>query len=285
MEVQASYYFINNQILPATEAAILLSDLGLFRGYSIFDYFRTHHGEPFFMKAYLQRFRRSAEQLHLAVPLEEEALGEIIMDLIRLNGFQESGIRLLLSGGYSENMFSPSTPNLLIRIEQSVLPQESLYTKGIKLLSTAYLRDLPTVKTTNYLNAIRLWPEVEAAGATELLYHWEGHWLEGSRSNFFVVANGVLLTPPDSVVLPGITRGKVLALARKAGIPVQEQALPLALVAEAEEAFITGTTKKIMPVVQIDEQKIRKGKPGPLTLRLMEAWKEMEENQLQQQLS
>jgi branched-chain amino acid aminotransferase len=282
MEAKDRYFFINKQILPAAEAALQLNDLGLFRGYSIFDYFRTHKGEPFLMQAYLQRFRSSAAQLRLTVPLNDESLEAVILELIQLNGFPESGVRLLLTGGYSENVFSPSDPNLIIRIEKSVLPDASFYTRGVKLLSAEYMRDLPTVKTTNYLNAIRLWPAVEAAGATELLYHWGGYWLECSRSNFFIVANGVLITPPPSAVLPGVTRAQVFALARQAGIPVREQALPLAVIAEAEEAFITGTTKKIMPVVQIDEQQIGTGKPGPLTLQLMQAWKQLEEKQPQQ---
>lgn len=278
MTVQARYCFINNQILPVSEAALQLNDLGLFRGYSIFDYFRTLKGEPFLMKPYLQRFSRSAEHLHLSVPLKEEELEAVISELISLNGLPESGVRLLLSGGYSENVFTPGSPNLVIRIENSVLPDSNVYTRGVKLISTEYLRDLPTVKTTNYLNAIRLWPEVEAAGAIELLYHWEGNWLECSRSNFFLVVDGVLLTPPATVVLPGITRGKVLALAKDAGIPVEEQILPVNILPQAAEAFITGTTKKIMPVVKVDGQQIGQGEPGPLTKKLMLLWEELEQN-------
>lgn len=276
MTVQARYCFINNQILPLSEAALHLNDLGLFRGYSIFDYFRTQKGEPFLMQPYLQRFRKSAEQLHLSVPLNEDELEVVIRELISLNRLPESGVRLLLSGGYSENVFTPGSPNLIIRIEDSVLPDSHVYTRGVKLLSTEYLRDLPTVKTTNYLNAIRLWPEVEAAGAVELLYHWSGNWLECSRSNFFVVVDGVLLTPPASVVLPGVTRGQVLSLAKAAGIPVQEQPLPVNILTKVDEAFITGTTKKVMPVVNVDEQQIGKGEPGPLTRRLMVLWEEFE---------
>ena len=274
----AHYFFINNQILPAREAALLLNDLGLFRGYSIFDYFRTQKGAPFLMQPYLQRFRSSAEQLGLPIPLDEEKLAAVIQELIELNGLPESGIRLLLTGGYSDDVFTPTASNLIIRVEQSALPPASSYTDGVKLLSNEYMRELPTVKTTNYLNAIRLWPEVKAAGAVELLYHWKGHWLECSRSNFFVVLDGTLLTPPSTDVLPGITRGQVLKLARQAGIPVQERPLPLNILAEAEESFITGTTKRVMPVVEIDKQKIGDGKPGPLSLKLMQLWEELEEN-------
>lgn len=270
------YYFINNRIVPSTEEALLLSDLGLFRGYGIFDYFRTHEGRPFLMRQYLQRFRRSGKDLRLELSLSDDELEAKILELIKLNGRPESGVRLLLTGGYSENTFTPSTPNLIIRIEKSVLPDSRSYTEGIKLISTEYLRDMPEVKTTNYLKAVREWPKVEAAGATELLYHWQGEWLECSRSNFFVVVNGVLMTPPLPKVLGGITRAEVLRIARAAGIPVKEESLPLDILLQAEEAFITGTTKRVMPVVQVDGQQIGNGKPGPVTRQLLQGWEGLE---------
>lgn len=272
MSATDGFYFINNRIVPAAEAAVLSNDLGLFRGYGVFDYFRTYKGEPLLMHQYLQRFRRSAAQLHLNLKLKDEALDSIIRELIDLNKKSESGVRLLLTGGYSESMFKPGDPNLLIRIEQSVLPPAAAYTEGVKLLSNEYLRDVPAVKTTNYLNAIRLWPQVEAAGATELLYHWGGEWLECSRSNFFVVANGVLMTSPASKVLAGITRTGIIALARQSGLKVEERPLPLHIIREADEAFITGTTKRLMPVVKIDQQQIGDGKPGAVSRQLLNSW-------------
>ncbi|WP_017731004.1 aminotransferase class IV [Nafulsella turpanensis] len=270
------YFFINNRIVSSTEEALQLSDLGLFRGYGIFDYFRTHEGKPFLMRQYLQRFRRSGKDLRLELNLSDEELEATILELIKLNGRSESGVRLLLTGGYSENTFTPSTPNLIIRIEKSVLPDERSYTEGVKLISTEYLRDMPEVKTTNYLKAVREWPAVEAAGATELLYHWNGEWLECSRSNFFVVVKGVLITAPLPKVLAGVTRGETLRIARESGIPVKEESLPLAILPEAEEAFITGTTKRIMPVVQVDGQQIGNGKPGPVSKRLLQEWQLLE---------
>lgn len=278
MSEAGEYSFINNRILPAAEAGVLSSDLGLFRGYGVFDYFRTHQGEPFLMAQYLQRFRASAAQLRLALRPDDKSLEAIIRELISLNKRPESGVRMLLTGGYSENIFKLAEPNLIIRIEKSVLPDPVCYSDGVKLISSEYMREMPTVKTTNYLNAIRLWPEVDAAAAMELLYHWGGEWLECSRSNFFVVVDGKLLTAPSSKVLAGITRGKVFALARQAGIAVEEAPLPLHIIQEADEAFITGTTKRVMPVVQIDQQLIGNGKPGPVSRQLLSAWQELEQD-------
>ncbi len=277
MKQSGQFYFVNNQILPAEEASLLLNDLQLFRGYGVFDYFRTHGGSPFLMDSYLQRFRLSGSRIGLSLELSDETLKSVINELIVINGRRESGVRLLLTGGYSENIFTPGPPNLIIRIEKSVLPEEAFYSEGIKLISTEYLRDLPSVKTTNYFHAISLWPQVEAAGATELLYTWNGNVLECSRSNFFVVDNGVLITAPAGQVLSGITRARVLEISRELGIPVEERPVPLNILNTCQEAFITGTTKRVMPVVKVDDQHIGNGKPGPVTLQLLNAWKKLEQ--------
>ena len=281
MAEQAQFHFINNQIIPASEAGLLLSDLGLFRGYGLFDYFRTHGGKPFLMQDYFRRFRFSAAQLGLVLQLSDQELESIIAELISLNGRPESGVRLLLSGGYSENIFTPGKPNLIIRIEKSVLPEEKLYSEGIKLLSTEYLRDFPSVKTTNYLQVIKMWPQVEAAGATELLYTWGGNILECSRSNFFLLENGKLITAPRGQVLAGVTRNKIIEVARELGIPVEEASVPVEKLKTCQEAFITGTTKRIMPVVQVDDQKIGNGKPGPVSRQLMDLWEKLEQENME----
>lgn len=277
MTLTKEFFFVNDRILPAQEATLQISDLGLFRGYGVFDYFRTQSGKPFLMPRYLRRFRWSAGQMRLSLNLSDAELEGIILELIRLNGREESGVRLLLTGGYSENIFTPGKPNLLIRIEKSRLPDDHFYSQGIKLISTEYQRDLPAVKTTNYLKAVHMWPKVEEAGATELLYHTNGEWLECSRSNFFVVREGCLLTPPVGQVLGGITREVVIEIARQKGVSVEEKPLPLDILKQAQEAFISGTTKRIMPVVEIDGQRIGSGKPGPVSQQLFKAWQLLEE--------
>lgn len=271
MSSTEGFFFVKNKILPAAEAGLDLNDLGLFRGYAVFDYFRTHQGKPLFMDEYLKRFRISASQLGLSVPYSDEEIETIIWKLIPLHAYPESGVRLLLTGGSAEDIFTPVEPTLIIRIERSLLPEEHYYTQGISLLSHEYLRPIPTAKTTNYIEAIRLWPKVKSTGALEILYYWEGHWLECSRSNFFVVCNGTLLTAPTTTVLPGITRQMVLHLARQNRISAEERNLPHNILTHCQEAFITATTKRVMPVVKIDDLVIGSGKPGKITQQLMEA--------------
>jgi len=259
-------------MVRADDPVLSLHDLSLFRGYAVFDYFRTHGSRPLLMEQYLQRFRQSAAAMRLPLAQSDEALEQIILELMEKNGFTESGVRLLLTGGYSADMFTPGEPNLMIRVENSLLPPREHYTEGIGLLTDEYLRDFPRVKHNNYLNAIRLWPCVAEAGASEVLYHWQGQVLECSRSNFFIVKEGKLVTSTTDLILAGITRAGVLDLARREGIIVEERPFSLSEVWEADEAFITGTTKRVMPVVKIDGRTVGAGKPGLVSQKLLQLW-------------
>lgn len=110
----------------------------------------------------------------------------------------------------------------------------------------------------------------------DVLYHKNGEVSEVSRSNFFVVKNGTVITP-DKHVLYGITRKKTIQLAKEI-CPVEERTVTIGEVANADECFITGTTKKVMPVVEIDGKPIGNGKPGRITRQLMALFRDFEEN-------
>ena len=266
------FFFFNDRIINADEPVLALQDLSLFRGYAVFDYFRTQGGKPLLMDQYLDRFRSSANALRLPLQYTNEALASIILELIKKNNYPKSGVRLLLTGGYSADMFTPVQPNLIIRVEKSVLPSQEIYEQGVSLFTDEYLRDWPEVKHTNYINAIRRWPEVAAAGATEILYHWQGEVLECSRCNFFMVKGGKLITSTTNKILSGITRAGVLALARQHQIKTEERPFSLEEVGQADEAFITSTTKRVLPVVKIDDRMIGNGKAGPITKKLLALW-------------
>lgn len=268
----APFYYFNDRIIDAATPALQLEDLGLFRGYAVFDYARTQGGKPILLDRYLKRFRASAAALGLALAPDDETLSGIILELIQKNGFPESGIRLLLTGGYSPDVFTPARPNLIIRVQESKLPPQEAYSRGVSLFTDEYLRDWPEVKHTNYLNAIRKWPLVSAAGATEILYHWQGEVLECSRSNFFIVKEGTVITSTTDKILAGVTRGAVLELARQHGLKTEERAFSLEEVGQADEAFITGTTKRVMPVVKVGDNSIGSGKVGPVSRQLLELW-------------
>ncbi len=265
------FCFADGKIIPTGTATIHPMDLGLIRGYGIFDFFRTSGYTPLFLEHYLDRFITSAEKTHLPLAYSREQLRAIVSELIDKNDLLDGGLRMVLSGGISENHFSPAEGKLFIFAESLAMPTEEKYQQGIKLLTLEYIRPIADIKTTNY--TLPVWHSVnwKRLGAEDVLYHWNGVVSESSRSNFFIVKNGVLHTP-DQHILMGITRKQILQIAGNVVIR------PIALeeVWEADEAFITSTTKVLLPVTQVDERKVGNGKPGPVTMEILEKFRVLE---------
>ncbi len=274
--------FINNQFLPYAEAHLHVSDLAIQRGYGIFDYFVELEGRIPFLEDYLDRFYGSAERLNMEVPLERERVKEKIGYLLQQNKFGASGIKILLTGGYSEDLYSPSSPNFMI-LNLPVTHQPGDFGEGVKLILLDYQRHIPEVKTTFYLPSIVLFPKLKEKGAVEILYHHNGIISETTRANIFLIKNDILITPSPGV-LPGITRKYVLQVALDL-MPVEERVVKLEELWDSEEIFITGTSKHVAPVVEVEGQKIGNGKPGTLTNTISKTFEGFFKNGLQKSVT
>jgi D-alanine transaminase/branched-chain amino acid aminotransferase len=180
---------------------------------------------------------------------------------MKKNNLRDSGIKLILTGGYSEDGYTLSKPNLVIIQSPLQLPAPGTFEKGIRLVSYPHQRQLPDTKSIDYLMAVWLQPYIKEHGADDVLYHKEGAISECPRSNFFIVtANDAVVTPSENI-LKGVIRGKVLELAGRQ-LKVEERPVLLEEVWKAREAFITSTTKHVLPVVQMDGQAVGDGTPG-----------------------
>ncbi|RDB04212.1 aminotransferase class IV [Runella aurantiaca] len=265
--------YFNGDIIPVEQASVKINDLALLRGYGLFDYFRTYNGVPFEWDGYWARFTRSAEVLRLPVALTQAQTADVLAKLYKLSDQPDIAYRFVLTGGYSPDSVSVVEPNFLIIAEN--LPKdnpEGRY-RGIKVLPFEFVRDLPELKSTNYLHMIRLAAEMKSQGAADLLYHKDGEVSELTRSNFFIFKGDTLITP-DQNILHGITRRVVLELAQK-DFKVEIRPLKVEELEEADEAFTTSTTKWVMPVVQIGRQIVGDGKPGIRTLKLLGQFEEL----------
>ncbi len=266
--------YFNGIYVPIKEALIPANDITLLRGYGIFDFLRTFNRKPLFGELYLQRFIESARQMELPLLPTLDELKAIIEKLILLHPDRELGIRLLLTGGTAPDAYSIGKSSLVIFAEEIHFPTEKQYREGVKLISHQYQREWPRVKTINYLTGIRLKGLCRSENAFDVLFYQQDLVTEVTRSNFFIVKDGKLITPEDHILL-GVTRNKVLQLAEKM-LPVEVRPLQLSEVYQADEAFLTGTTKKVLPVTTVDHQQIGKGIPGIFTLQLMEGFRELE---------
>ncbi|WP_109693889.1 aminotransferase class IV [Chitinophaga deserti] len=259
-----SHAIINGAIVPESEAKVLISDLSIQRGYGIFDYFRAREWEPVFLEDHLDRFYHSASVMRLTPDVDRSRLKQLLRELIEINGVPHAGVRITLTGGYSENGYTLATPNLLITLAPYHY-DPAIFDKGIQLVKHDYQRQLPEVKTIDYLQAIYLQPYIREHHADDVLYHQNGSVRECPRANFWAVTeNGDLITPADRI-LKGVTRKKILTMR---DLRPQEAQLPLSSLVTAREAFITSTTKIVTPVLNIDGRPVGNGKPGPIAAEI-----------------
>lgn len=267
-----TYAIVNNILMPAEEATLRVNDLAIQRGYGIFDFFKTINHTPLFLEDHLDRFFQSASILQLPVPHSREALKELFTRLIDKNQIADSGIRITLTGGYAADGYTIDTPNLIIT-QQALPPNTGLHASGIHLVTYPHQRQLAAAKSIDYLMAVWLQSFVKAQQAHDVLYHQNNLISECPRSNFFIITQDGELVTPGHNILQGIIRKQVLQLARSR-YKVAEKAISLSDIYGAREAFITSTTKNILPVVRVDDQVIGSGRPGAVTTAL--------DNELQQ---
>lgn len=260
-----NYYCVNGKIVKAENAKLKVTDLGLIRGYGIFDFLKVEKGIPLFIEPHMKRFQNSAKEMNLELSYSVKELRKIVMKLIAKNNFKKGGMKIILTGGYSSDGYLPSKEtNMVILLSTFKTPSKKVYQEGLKLILHKHFREISTVKTTNYIVPIRLAKSIKAAKANDVLYHWNGKVSESSRSNFFIVKKDNTIVTSTNFVLNGITRKRTLALAKEQ-YKVIEKDITLRELKNAKEAFITSTTKGALSIVKIDDFKIGNGKRGKVT--------------------
>jgi branched-chain amino acid aminotransferase len=262
------FHVVNGELSPIKEAKIQITDLGLLRGFGIFDFFTIKNSKPVFMQDHLNRFYNSAKLMQLDIAYSQEELTDQILKLVQVNGLENAAIRLVLTGGYSPDGFTPDKPNLLILQHPYKDVDPSIYEKGCKLITYEHTRVLPEVKTTSYFIPILLSKKMAEENAVDVLYHDSNGWItETSRSNFFIISSEGKLVTPNKNILRGITRMHTLEVAYDQ-LEIEKRDLNMSELSTAREAFITSTTKGVLPIVQVGTQVIGNGKPGKVTKHL-----------------
>jgi branched-chain amino acid aminotransferase len=260
------YAIINGDLLPKEEAKILVVDLAIQRGYGVFDYFRTVNYQPLFIEDHLDRLYKSAAALRLPLNPDREELKKLIYRLIEKNNIPQAGIRVTLTGGYSEDGYLPATPNLLLTQSPFTFNTAGFET-GTHLVTYEHQRQLAQIKTIDYLQAIYLQPYIKENKATDVLYYFNNEITECPRSNFFIVTHNNEIITPAKNILHGVTRKRILALK---DFNVKQAAITLEDLNSAKEAFISSTTKQVLPVLSINGKKIGDGRPGALSRSIFE---------------
>ena len=254
------YISINGEILHRDKALIPVYDLGLLRGLGIFDFFRVWDGVPVFAEDHILRLQHSLHLIDLHINVTAQQWMEWFGQMIRINEADRAGFRVVVTGGYSEDGYTiPEQKNIYLMLHHLPPNDPRQYEQGVNLLTSSYQRDIPSAKTTIYIQSMHFQPKLKKAGAFEVLYHWKGEITECSRCNiFFIDREGVIHTPKNGM-LKGITRKQVIAIASENNIPLIEREVFLDELPNFAGAFLTATTKGVLPVVKIDDQQIGDG--------------------------
>ena len=267
--------FLNDRFVENDEAVLHVSDLSIQRGYAIFDFCRTINGIPLFLHDHLERFYASASAMHLPLKKNPEELSFIIHELIKRTAVSEAGIRIMLTGGNSTDSYHPAEPNLVITCNPVQTAIQSDFEKGYSIITHEYQRELPLVKTINYTMAVWLQPMLKEKEADDFLYYNKESVTEFPRCNAFIVTRDQKLVTPVHNILKGITRKHILLLARDM-MTVEERNIPIDELSTAHEIFLTATTKKIIPVIKMNNKIIGDGRPGVVTRKLYQKFLELE---------
>jgi branched-chain amino acid aminotransferase len=261
-------WYIDGRWVHPHEATISINDTAILRAYSVFESLRTYDRRPFHLDDHLTRLYRSAQLIDLDVPYSREQIAVVIREVIERNAYKHAAIRIFVTGGETEDSILPSgKPVLAVLITPLGERDMQRFATGLKVITTHLQRIMPEAKTNNYVAAVRALKEAARHNAGDALFvNEQGHVLEATRSNFFIFRGDTLVTPRLGILI-GVTRNVVLDLAR-GRFPIEERPILLDELAQAGEAFITSSSKEILPVVQIDDLVIGNGKPGPRTYEL-----------------
>ena len=279
-----STVFVNGRITSGTDAAISVFDHGFLYGEGVYETMRTYHRRPFLYDRHMRRLRNSARLIALPLPFSDEELASDIDATVAAGTFDgEAYIRVLVTRGIGELTYDPSAtpkPSIVIIVKPQVDPPAEAYERGVRAIVVDVVRNHPAtvnpmIKSNNLLNnALAAQEALRRGGFEGIMRNYRGELTECTTANLFIVKNGAALTPPlDAGLLPGITREFLFEVGRDVGVPVREQVLRDEDLFAADEAFLTGTTREILPIVTVDDRQIGTGCPGPVTKKLLEAFR------------
>jgi D-alanine transaminase len=265
--------------MPLAEAKVSALDRGFLFGDAIYEVLRVYQGKPWLVDEHFRRLSRSLEAIRIT-GIDLDRLRQRLLATIAAGPFREATAYIQITRGTAPRVHpfpAHATPLEFLYVQEFHDPYVEARQHGAGVITQPDVRwDRCDIKSTNLLANVLAMQAAKEAGCLEaLLYLPNGTLTEGTHTSFFGVLHGTVLTAPNSnAILPGITRGLVLRLADRAGIAVREQVLKRDDLGQVSELFLTGTTSEVLPIVRVDGRPIGDGRPGPVSLRLQQAYQE-----------
>jgi len=275
--------YIDGKYYSQDDAKISVYDHGLLYGDGVFEGIRIYHGRIFMLNEHVERLYMSAKAILIHIPLTMDDMEKALLETVARNNKKDGYIRLIVTRGVGSLGVSPMTckkPSVIIIVDDIQLYPVEYYERGISIITASTRRISPDsldprIKSLNYLNNVLAKIEAIQSGCLEaVMLNQNGYVAECTGDNIAIIKEGALMTPATHHgALSGITRGVIIALAEKIGLPVIEANLTQYDLYTADECFLTGTGAEIIPVVTIDGRPVGNEKPGETTRMLIDAFR------------
>jgi len=269
--------FLNGEFLPSAQAKISAFDRGFIFGDGIYEVVPVINSRPVDREGFWERFERSLGEISLTLPYSKQKFEEILLETIAKNGLKEGGIYMQITRGAAprEFAFVPDlAPTTFIFCYEAQVLDNPLARSGIEVVSVEDIRwKRRDIKSVSLLAQCYAKNEAHKKGAYEGFMVEDGFVTEGCSSSAFIIKDGVLITKPlSNEILPGIRRKRLLKLAQRAGLSVEQRKFTMQEVYGADEAFISAATLILLPVVRADGREIGRGKVGKYATKLREIY-------------
>ncbi len=273
--------YINGKFIPKSEASVSVFDHGFLYGDGAFEGIRTYDRLIFRLDEHIDRLYETCHTMMIKIPLSKKELEKAVIATLKENKIDNGYIRLVITRGVGDLGLDPrkchGDPTIIIITDKITLYPAELYKKGMEIITVPTVKNHadalnPQLKSLNYLNNILAKIEANNSGYNEaIMLDGNGYVAECTGDNIFIAKHGKLSTPSQGR-LKGITLAAVMDLAQKFKIPAEERLFTRHEVYNADECFLTGTAAEIIPIVKVDGRAIGNGKPGPMTVKMIEAF-------------
>lgn len=284
---------INGNFTPPEEAMVSIFDRGFLYGDSVYEVTLTYQGIPFLMEEHLDRLANSARGIGMELDWSHDQLRKLVYEGLKRLGHDRQYIRIIVTRGGGEIGLDPNLSdgqNLFIIFRELPQQPKKYYEEGVSLITAEIIRNPkravdPNVKSGNYLNNVLAISQAKEKGAYDaIMLNSKGNVTESTSANIWIVENDTFKTPPlEAGLLGGITRGTLLRIGQQSGLKMSEEDLTPEQVRNAQEVFITSSTREIMPVTNVDGQVIGNGLPGTMSQKLHQLYRDNIENELAQE--
>lgn len=265
----------DGKIVSLDTPLVNLEDRGYQFGDGVYEVIVAYQGQWYTMDEHLTRLERSCKEIRLEPTYTRQEIVQFANQLMAESGIQEAMLYIQWTRGASPRYHGfPASirPILSGTIRPRRVLSDDMFEQGVKSMILPDLRWMRCdIKSLNLLGAVLSKQQAAEAGCFEAILERDGNVTEGSSSNSFAVKDGIIYTSPvGNLILPGVTRNKVIALAKEAGLTIREEFVSSTFYRQADEIFLTGTTTEVMPITTLDNKPVASGQVGPVTRKLQE---------------